>query len=351
MIHLAIIGTGGMAHSHARSFQAIPGCQVVACCDIVAGKAAQFAQKFNIPAAYENVDEMLDKEKLDAVSIVTTDRAHCQPSLKAIARGLHVMCEKPLADNLRNARRMAEAARKKGILTAVNFSYRNAAASQKAAQIARSGKLGRILHVEGSYLQSWLPSKVWGDWRTIPALLWRLSTRHGSQGVLGDIGVHLYDLTYFVVGEFAELACELKTFPKGVRRIGPYVFDANDSMVTTVRFANGALGTLHSTRWASGHANTVSLRVWGEEGALDLNLDRPPESKLRACLGKKAVDAAAWKDVKCPSVPNMHQRFITSIKTGKQGQTSFEGGAVIQSYLHASLVAARKGGFVKAPRL
>lgn len=347
MIRLAIIGTGGMAHGHARVFQSIPGCRIVACCDILPEKASRFAEEFKIPAAYSNVDVMLDKETLDAVSVVTTDRAHCAPSLQAIDRGLHVMCEKPLADSLRNAQRMADAARRKGVLTAVNFSYRNSPATQKAAEIARSGKLGRILHVEGTYLQSWLSSCVWGDWKKSPALLWRLSARHGSLGVLGDIGVHLYDLTHFVVGDFAELACELKTFDKGVKRIGEYVFDANDSMVTTVRFANGAIGTLHSSRWATGHANTVTLRVYGDQGALDLNLDRPAASQLRVCLGPKAVVKAQWQDVKCPAVPNMYQRFITAIKTRKQGQTSFTGGAKIQAYLEKSMQSAKIGRFVK----
>jgi predicted dehydrogenase len=257
------------------------------------------------------------------------------------------MCEKPLSGNLKDARRMAQAARGKRVLTAVNFSYRNAAATQKAAQIVRSGRLGRIIHVEGCYLQSWLSSKVWGDWRKLPQLLWRLSIRHGSLGVLGDIGVHLYDLAGFVVGDFAEIACDLKTFDKGVRRVGEYVLDANDSFVSSVRFANGAIGTLHSSRWATGHQNTVALRVWGNDGALDLNLDRPGESQLRGRLGRKAVDKAAWKDIKCPPVPNMQQRFITSIKTGRQGQTSFEGAAVVQAYLEYSLRAAEKGGFVK----
>jgi len=347
VIRTGIIGTGGMANSHARHFKTIKGCKVLACCDIVPGKAAQFAQTHNIPTAYEDTQEMLDKETLDAVSVVTPDRAHCEPSLMAIERGLHVMCEKPLSGNLKDARRMAQAARGKRVLTAVNFSYRNAAATQKAAQIVRSGRLGRIIHVEGCYLQSWLSSKVWGDWRKLPQLLWRLSIRHGSLGVLGDIGVHLYDLAGFVVGDFAEIACDLKTFDKGVRRVGEYVLDANDSFVSSVRFANGAIGTLHSSRWATGHQNTVALRVWGNDGALDLNLDRPGESQLRGCLGRKAVDKAAWKDIKCPPVPNMQQRFITSIKTGRQGQTSFEGAAVVQAYLEYSLRAAEKGGFVK----
>ena len=347
MIRLAIIGTGGMANGHAASFASIKGCKVIACCDIVPGRARAFAEKHKIPAFYEDTREMLKKEKLDGVSIVTTDRAHAPAALLAIAAGVHVMCEKPLADNLRDARRMAAAARRKKLLTAVNFSYRNNPATQLAAQLVAAGRLGRILHVEGSYLQSFLASKCWGDWHTREAFLWRLSTKHGSAGVLGDIGVHLYDLAAFVVGDFAELASILKTFDKGVKRIGPYILDANDSVVTTVRFQNGAIGTLHTSRWATGHSNTVALRVYGDKGALDLNLDRPPPETLRVCFGKN-VDLVKWEPVRCPPTPGMYRRFVTSLKTGKQGQTSFEGGAKIQAYLHASFVSSRRNGrFVK----
>jgi predicted dehydrogenase len=163
-----------------------------------------------------------------------------------------------------------------------------------------------------------------------------LSTKHGSAGVLGDIGVHLYDLVSFVVGDISEISCTLKTFDKGVLQIGEYVLDANDSMTAMVQFKNGAIGTVHSSRWATGQANTVALKVYGDKGALDLNLDRPEPDTLRVCLGEN-VDKTVWEQMPCPPVPNMYQRFITAILEGKQGQTSFKTGARVQSYLAASM--------------
>jgi predicted dehydrogenase len=342
VIKLGIIGTGGMANTHADRFNAIRGCKLVACADIAPGKAAAFAERHGIPAAYDDGDAMLRETALDAVSVVTTDDAHCEVTLKSLAKGLHVMCEKPLAENRKDARKMAAMARRKGVITAVNFSYRNSPATQKAAQLVASGRLGRIIHVEGCYLQTWLTSAVWGDWHEDHNWLWRLSTRHGSQGCLGDIGVHLYDLASFVVGDIKQLACELKTFDKGKKKIGPYVLDANDSFTATVNFANGALGTLHSSRWATGHVNTVALRVFGDKGSLDLNLDRQ-EDPLRACIGARQVRNAEWRPVKCPAAPDMYQRFITAIRTGVQGQTSLDTGANVQRYLDASFESAEKG--------
>lgn len=347
VVKLGIVGTGGMANGHAKAFADIAGCRVIACCDIVPGRAQAFAQTHGIPAAYEDLEAMLDGEKLDAVSVVTNDGAHCPAALAALRRKLHVMSEKPLADNLRDARRMTAAAARAGVITAVNFSYRNAAATQKAAEIAASGKLGRILHVEGSYLQSWLVAKHWGDWRSGGGgWLWRLSTRHGSAGCLGDIGVHLYDLASFVVGDIAEIDCRLATFDKGVKGVGEYVFDANDSFISTVHFRNGALGTLHSSRWAVGHVNTVALCAYGDRGSIDLNLDRPDEDKLRICSGKD-VDPGKWTPVACKPTPSMYERFIRAIRTGRQGQTSFAGAARVQAYLDASFRSDKAGQSIK----
>jgi predicted dehydrogenase len=340
-VRIAIIGTGGMANGHAGRFSVIEGCQLAACCDIVPGRAKAFAEKHKIPAAYEDPGEMFRNEQLDGVSVVTPDRAHAAAVLLAIKHGLNVMCEKPLADNLKDALRMKDAAGRKKLITAVNFSYRNNPATQKAAEMVASGALGRVIHVEGSYLQSWLVGKFWGNWRTSENWLWRLSTRHGSAGVLGDIGVHLYDLASFVAGEFASVSCVLKTFDKGVKKIGKYVLDANDSALATVRFRNGAVGTLHTSRWATGHANTVALRVYGDKGALDLNLDRPAPETLRVCLGED-IETRIWMPVKCPPVPDMYQRFVTALQTGKQGQTSFAGGVRIQSYLHAAALSDKR---------
>ena len=347
MVKIGIIGTGGMAGHQAGCFAQIKTCRIVACADTVPGRAAAFAEKHGIASAYEDAREMLDREKLDGVTVVTPDIAHCRPVLEVVKRGIHCMCEKPLADNLKDARRMAAAAKRKGILTAVNFSYRNSAATQKAAQLVASGKIGRVIHVEGNYLQSWLVSRGWGDWSKTEALLWRLSTRHGSLGCLGDIGVHLYDFVTFIAGDISEIQCNLQTFDKPVNRIGEYVFDANDSFVSTVRFKNGALGTLSSSRWATGHPNTVAMRAYGDKGAIDLNLDRPPEDQLRICVGRKAIDTSQWKPVKCPATPDMYRRFITAIRTGKQGQTTFQGAARVQAYLDASVRSSETGTYIR----
>lgn len=336
MINIGIIGTGGMANYHIGAFGKIKGCKVVSCCDINEECLNDFAKRHKISNLFTNVYDMLDSVRLDAVSVVTPDSSHAEISLKVVERGLHVLCEKPLATNVIDAQKMAKAAKRKGVITGVNFSYRNSAAVQYAARLVKEGKLGRIIHVEASYLQSWLVSNAWGDWRTTPSRLWRLSTKHYSKGTLGDIGVHIYDMASFIVGDFSELQCILKTFDKGAKRIGDYILDANDSFISTIKFKDGALGTIHSTRWGTGYINSLRIRVFGDKGALEIDLDKSLDT-LRLCMGSRNIDKAIWKDVKCPKVPTMHERFINSIKTGRQDKPDFEVGVKVQTYLDKSI--------------
>ena len=259
-VRLAIIGTGGMAARHARMFGEIRGCKLVAACDVDAERVQTFAITHGIPQPFTSVDELLLAPGIDAVSIVTPDAFHAPIALKCLAAGKHVLCEKPLALNHTDAKRMTAAAQKAGVVNMVNLSYRDWPAIQAVAQCVAKGMLGELRHIEASYLQAWLVSKAWGDWRTTPAWLWRLSCKHGSNGVLGDVGVHIVDFACFPAGPIAKVYCQLKTFPKAKgNRVGEYVLDANDSAVINVTFQNGALGTIHTTRWCGGHANRLFL--------------------------------------------------------------------------------------------
>lgn len=345
MIKIAVIGTGGMAHQHAKEFSAIRGCKLVAACDIVRERADAFASKHGIREVYSDVDELLAQSKFDAVSVVTTDDAHAPVSLKAIAKGKHVLCEKPLATNYNDAKSMADAARQAGVINMVNLSYRNAAAIQKAHQLMQQGVIGKVMHVEASYLQGWLSSTYWGDWRSGTGMLWRLSTAHGSLGVLGDIGVHIIDFATYAAGDIQSVNCRLKTFPKVEGdRLGDYVLDANDLAVITIEMIGGAIGTIHTSRWATGQRNSLRLRIYGDEGALVVDLDQSWNS-LQICRGKD-VDKAVWKTLACGKTPNIYQRFIKSIRTGENDQPDFGRGATVQKVMDACIKSNLKGHYV-----
>ncbi|MEI6337015.1 MAG: Gfo/Idh/MocA family oxidoreductase [Verrucomicrobiota bacterium] len=346
MIRIAIVGTGGMANSHAHEFQKIKGCKIVAVCDVDTARAAAFAEKYHVKRHFSNLTDMLNGAESDAVSIVTPDSTHAKLGLQAVAAGQHVLCEKPLAANYPDALKMARAAARKGVINMINFSYRNASAIQKAASILASGELGQVVHVHGSYLQSWLSSKVWGDWKTSPAWLWRLSSSHGSRGVLGDVGVHLLDFATFPVGPAKNIGAKLKVFSaiKGKSMSG-YTLDANDSALITLEFAGGALASLHTSRWATGHSNSVSLIIHAEHGAIRVDLDKS-NTQLEICRGKD-VDTCTWKTLDCGRTPSIYERFVQSIRTGINDQPDFARGAEIQKLLDACYTSNESGTTVK----
>jgi len=346
MIRVGIAGTGTMAHSHARALTAMRGVRLEAACDLREDAGQSFARTYRIPQIYTSIDEMVKRADIEAVICVASDSAHAPISLAAIRAGKHVLCEKPLAVNHADARKMAQAAKRKGVVHMVNFSYRNAPAIHHAAKLISEGAIGTPRHVHGSYLQSWLVQDKWGDWRKELNRLWRLSSKHGSLGVLGDLGVHLLDFATFPIGPVASVRCKLKTFPKHPRnRIGEYVLDANDSAVITVEFKNGSLGVLHTSRWTAGYINRVAAEFYGEEGGIRVDLDKSTH-EIQICRGQD-LERSAWKIRRSPKTPSVWTRFFHSIRNGGQEQPDFARGAEIQKILDACLVADREDQTVR----
>ena len=334
-IKVAILGTGNMGEVHAARFKEIPGCEVVAAVDTLPGRAAEFCERFEISQPFTSLEELFEHGSFDAVSVATPDAFHAPATLQCLEAWKHVLCEKPLALNYGDARKMRKAAEKAGLVNMINLSYRNWSNLEAVANHVRAGDIGEIRHVEASYMQSWLSSSSWGDWRTTPSSLWRLSSRHGSKGVLGDIGIHILDFATYPVGALASVSCRLKTFRKAPRNtIGPYRLDANDSAVFWVEFAEGALGVIHTTRWGSGHSNRLYLKISGTLGAVEIDSERSKTS-YRLCHGED-LHREAWQEVEAPPISNIHERFIGAIKTGAEAFPDFARGAELQAVLDAS---------------
>lgn len=336
-MRLLILGTGGMARGHAGNFAGIPGVKIVACADVRPGIAEAFAKAHGIPRTFPSIEAALDWGKFDAVANVTPDAVHHETTLTALAAGKHVFCEKPLATDYAKALEMAEVAERAGLVNMVNLSYRNVAELHEARRLVTSGKLGTIRHVEASYLQSWLTQPLWGQWDTDPTWLWRLSRAHGSNGVLGDIGIHILDLAVFASGLTpTDVYCRLHTFPKAPDdRIGEYVLDANDSFAMSLSFSNGAIGVMHASRWASGHLNDLKLRLYGEKGGLDLT-HKLDGTDLSVCMGKDLIKAR-WKKVKSKPVETNYQSFAKAVKKGVNREPSFRHAAQLQEVLDRAM--------------
>ena len=343
-IRILILGTGGMAANHAENFARIEGVSLAAGIDTRPDQLKAFCDTHHIPHGFASIQEALAWGEFDAVTNVTPDAAHYATTMPVLAAGKHVLCEKPLATSEAQAAEMAAAAQKAGVVNMVNLSYRNVAALQQAARMVREGAIGEVRHFEASYLQSWLTQPAWGHWDKESKWLWRLSTAHGSKGVLGDVGIHLLDFATFIAGQdVAEISARLATFHKAPGdQIGEYKLDANDSATMQLTLENGALGTVTATRFATGHLNDLRLRIYGTKGGLEVLWEKNI-STLRACLVQD-MESATWTDIECPVLGTIYERFIAAIRGEGLADPDFARGAMLQRLLDLAEQSSAQGG-------
>jgi predicted dehydrogenase len=347
---LGIVGTGNIAYKHFDEFSKIDGVKIEAICDVNTDNLNLFTNKFGDHLrGYSTVEEMLEQEKgFDGICNTTPDRFHKEISLKILDKGFNIFSEKPLAENYEDAKILAEVAHQKKVINLVNFTYRESSGYQKLVKIIKSNTLGDVKHVSANYYQSWLSSKIWGNWKEEDRWLWRLSTEHGSNGALGDTGVHIFDFTINAVGDIQQLCANLKTYKEKGSKIGEYTLDANDGFTSMVKFSNGAIGTISNTRYATGYANTLILEVFCEKGAVKIELDAKRNdkwSKLHICEGEN-IDEAKWEKINCEATPTNFERFINSIKSNSNDQPDFDQGAKVQKILDMCIKSNDKNQWV-----
>lgn len=343
-MRLMILGTGAMAVQHAEAFARIDGVELAAAVDPHPERLASFCDRFGIRRRFAKLPEALDWGEFEAVANVTPDSLHHATTIACLAAGKHVLCEKPLATDHILAEEMTRTASEACVVGMVNLLYRGVAPLQQARNIVLSGSIGEVKHIEASYLQSWLTQPTWGDWRRDDRWLWRLSTKHGSNGVLGDIGVHIVDFVcYGAALDITDIHCRLKTFSKAENnRIGDYQLDANDSFTINAGFDNGAIGVIHASRWASGHLNELKLRIYGDKGGLEVTSTRgghlvadPRYSKLRASL-EDNMESGVWSEIPVDPVPLNYERFVRAVRQDETEEPSFATATRLQQILDVS---------------
>ena len=347
-LSVVLIGTGRMAQTHVERFQSMAGVCVLAAVDIDPDRVAQFCQRHDIAHAYTCLEDALRHHAFDAASIVTPDAWHAVPALACLDAGVPVLCEKPLSDSVESSREMVDAANRSGLLNMVNLTYRVSGALHQARQWIDQGKLGEVRHIEASYRQSWLCSPYWGDWKTDDSWLWRLSSKHGSLGVLGDIGIHILDFVTAGVGlGIAGLQCRLQTFDKAPgNRIGEYELDANDSCVINLEMENGALGVVHMSRFQTGYVNDLFLTIHGTQGALKVSTGYEGD-KLQACLGDDR-HTQTWVDVDCEQQADTFDRFVNALIRGEPGSPDFAHAMQLQHSLDLCFDSHEKGCWLES---
>ncbi len=232
--------------------------------------------------AYVSHAEMAAREasrddRIDVVSVVTPNDSHVAICGAFIARGIPVICDKPLATSLADARRLREEVRASGLPFVLTHNYSGMPMVREARALVHAGTLGAIRVVQVEYPQDWLARDLEATgqkqaaWRTDPG-------RAGPAGSVGDIGSHAHHLACFVTGlRVSALLADLATFVPG-RRL-------DDDARMLLRFEGGARGALWCSQVAAGHENGLRLRVYGETGGLEWAQEHPNQLRL-AMLGE-----------------------------------------------------------------
>ncbi|HKY55978.1 MAG TPA: Gfo/Idh/MocA family oxidoreductase [Anaerolineales bacterium] len=294
-IHIGLIGTGGMGKAHATAFKNVPlvfgnepgrpVLEIVA--DVDANALEKWAEEFGFARWTTNWREIIEDPRVDVVDITTPNHLHAEMAIAAAQAGKHIYCEKPLATTSADAARIVEAVEKSGVISIVGFNYLKNPAQAFAKQLIESGELGEITLFRGTFDQDFLANP------DVP-FSWRLDRALAGTGALGDLGSHTIAFAQFLVGNMIEVcgveATKIKdrvvstsgsgyaaTAQSGAEK---RAVENEDIMEFLIRFDNGAIGTIGTSRIGMGRKLGLGYEIQGTKGSLFYTQERMNEIKL-----------------------------------------------------------------------
>lgn len=371
----------GAAHSHAWrtapeffELPARPRLRAIAGRNVDAAK--QTAERFEWESVTPQWRDLLARDDIDLIDICTPGDTHAEMAIAALEAGKHVLCEKPLANTVEEAQRMAKAAETAAATTGaramVGFTYRRTPAVAYARRLVDEGRIGTIRHVRAQYLQDWLSDAN-------APLTWRLDKTKAGSGALGDIGAHIVDMAQFVAGDdIVRVNGMLETFVEtrpvegvasGIGGIGSADAErgevtVDDAAAFLARFAGGAFATFEATRYASGRRNGLRLEINGTEGSLAFDFE--DMNVLNFYDATQPSDEQGFRRISVtePSHPYLHAWWpaghglgyehgfthqvvdlVTDLAERRQPRPSFADGLRVQQVLAAVESSAADGGW------
>jgi len=276
VLGVGMVGYAFMGRAHSQAWRTVGHVfdlpltpRMAAICGRDAAAVAAAAGRLGWPAWETDWKRLIERDDVDLVDVCTPGSSHAEISIAALEAGKHVLCEKPLANTVEEARAMAAAAARAaagGVRAMTGFNFRRVPAVALARELVAAGRLGAIRHVRGAYLGSHLLDPE------IP-MMWRLQAEHAGSGALGDLGAHAVDLAQYLAGDrIAGVSGLTETFVRerpladGSGARGPVTVD--DAAVFIARLAGGALGSFEATRFATGHTEGLRVELNGELGSI-----------------------------------------------------------------------------------
>lgn len=362
-LKVGVIG-GGWGRLHILGYQVNENAEVVAFCQRTKDKAETIAEEFNIPHIFTNYRDLLSLKELDAVSITAPPYLHHRMATDAIASGIHVLCEKPLAKNVSEAEDMYKRAERAGVVHMTAFPRRFFPALTYAKELLDQGYVGKVLHIN---------TRMFSVYRLTPTKVtrWRHRIEMSGAGVMGDMGVHQIDVLRWIVGDFRKVCGHCKIFIK--ERPLP---DGSGKEEITTEDSAAFLAELEGGVKAVTHISGVSFKrlyqieIYGNKGMLYCSFDENPPYVLGNLLGTQKLDETPQpiplptrlteKLRQLPGVAaersiavgrfiygsHVIQRFVQGILESKQPEPSFREGLEAQKVLEAILKSSKEGRWI-----
>ncbi|PRY02924.1 putative dehydrogenase [Pontibacter ummariensis] len=279
-LRIGLIGTGFMARTHSNGYNRVknffPELEfspvLKAVCSRNGEKVKAFAEQWGYESTETDWRAVVARDDIDAVDICTPNDMHAEIAIAAAEAGKMVLCEKPLARTLAEAKQMVDAIEKAGVKNTVWYNYRRVPAVTLAKQIVDSGKLGRIFHYRANFLQDWTINA------SLPqggAATWRLDADAAGSGVTGDLLAHCIDTAMWLNGGIKDVSAVTETFIK--ERVHQSTgkmqkVSIDDACAFFCHFDNGSLGLFESTRYARGHKALYTFEINGENASIRWDL-------------------------------------------------------------------------------
>ncbi len=245
----------------------------------------EFADRWGWEETETDWKKLVERDDIDIVDVASPQNTHHDIAIAAARAGKHIFCEKPQAMTYAEAKEMYEVAKKAGIKHYLNHNYRRCPAVMLAKRLINDGKIGRIFHWIGEYLQSWIVDPNF-------PLTWHLRKETAGYGPQGDLNSHMIDLARFLVGEVRSVCCMTKqfiskrpmpdevasgTFKAAVKSTEMGEVGVEDAAFMLAEFENGALGSFNVTRFAPGRKNYNHFEIYGDKGSLIFDFERMNE--------------------------------------------------------------------------
>jgi predicted dehydrogenase len=370
----------GAAHSQAwrtagRFFDLPVAPDMAVLCGRDRAKATAAAEKLGWRSVETDWKALLTRDDVQLVDVCTPGDTHAAIAIAALDAGKHVLCEKPLANTVDEARAMvaaAERAASRGVRSMVGYSYRRVPAVALARRLVEQGRIGEIRHVRASYQQDWIVDPEF-------PLVWRLQRSAAGSGALGDIGAHIVDMAQYLTGDvLTGVSALTETFVRerplpeassGLAASGGTekgTVDVDDAALFLGRFAGGAVASFEATRFATGRKNALRIELNGSRGSLAFDQERMNE--LEFYDGDEDPETAGFRRIQVtePTHPYVgawwppghglgyehsftHQvvDLVRDIGEGRDPAPSFADGLRVQLVLDAVEKSASAGSWQK----